>query len=248
MTTTTLLDLADSLTQEASEVNERASLEQLQTRVNAVASELDDARASIEQPLRFLDECRSHGITQELPESTRIPVAWALVDAIRGQGNEPILRVVDGDEAPRLRRALEAIARDIDQQARNSWTAYCTKNIPLPQPEIIQVLETKFKGPTSQTIELRSLDRTLAYYRSNVPLDRSGAAEDLIRKLNQRAELWNSLGLENIPPSVRKFIRACSAGGAPLSMLTAEVLDWLHEQNIAGSYRIIPHEDEEAGR
>jgi hypothetical protein len=245
---TTLLELANSLTQEASKMKERASLQQLQTRVDKVASELDEARTSIEQPLRFLRECRSHGITQEFPQSSRIPEATALVDAIRAHGHEPILRVVDGDEAPRLRRALVAIARDIEQEARNSWVSYCAKNIPLPQPEVIQVVETKFQGPTSETVELQNLDQALTYYRNNVPLDRSGAADDLVRKLNRRAELWNSLGLENIPPSVRKFVRACSAGGAPLSMLTPEVLDWLHEQNIAGSYRIVPHEDEGPGR
>jgi hypothetical protein len=243
---TTLLELADSLTKEASEVKEHASLQQLRTRADTVASELEEARASIEQPLRFLQECRRHGITQELPQSARISEARALVDEIRVLSDGPVLRVVDGDEMPRLRRALAAVERDIEQQASSLWISYCAKNIPLPQPELIQALETKFGGPTTETNELRNLDNALAYYRSKVPLDRSGAAEDLVRRLNRRAVLWNSLGLENIPASVRAFIRACSAEGAPLSMLTSEVLDWLHEQGLLDSYRIFPYANHES--
>lgn len=62
---------------------------------------------------------------------------------------------------------------------------------------------------------------------------------DSVRELaRQLTEIYQRFDF-NVPEDVKRFLKAVADGGANLDLLTAEVRDWLQQQNLIGQYRIV---------
>ncbi|MOA60531.1 hypothetical protein D3C78_1854340 [compost metagenome] len=73
---------------------------------------------------------------------------------------------------------------------------------------------------------------SLRFYRSKLPND-NAEIEKLSEVSKVLHQLWIKFGQGNFPSNILEFLRlAGSSTGAPLSILTEDVLKWLNEHGI----------------
>jgi hypothetical protein len=83
---------------------------------------------------------------------------------------------------------------------------------------------------------IRSIQSKFANLRGRIPVDDEDFSR--VQELGQQLKTaWKQL--ENTPPKVLRFLREASApAGAPLSLLDDDVLHWLRERHLEGSFKV----------
>ncbi|MNY30786.1 hypothetical protein D3C86_1649130 [compost metagenome] len=71
-----------------------------------------------------------------------------------------------------------------------------------------------------------------------MPQDPNAAKQRLDELLTAHNAAWSELTAEGIPAAVLAFIRACAGEGAPIGLLTTEVLEWLTQRSLMNAFRI----------
>lgn len=140
------------------------------------------------------------------------------------QGNR-LTKVMDG---------LGGLGDGIDSQLRQDWKEYFSNQLFAGAPP------EKRKATLVQTPEnKKAIDRyTNLYeiftrYRTTVPV----TAEELEKILHVSRELEMITFKEDVPDNVKRFFDAVATGsGASLELLTHDVIDWLRENKLLGSY------------
>jgi hypothetical protein len=147
------------------------------------------------------------------------------------------LSITEGRNFSSMEKAFQTFAKDATIAAQAAWDRYVVK----VQPSVDTVRLTRaerLKG--SAIIASRIKDR--ANYVQGLAKKPPASERDIL----SIEAAWDDIrqmmsDLPNVAedPIVQEFLEAAeSTGGASLDLLTADVRTWLHENNIAGKYRI----------
>lgn len=128
--------------------------------------------------------------------------------------------------------ALDTAIATVEANQRNDWSAYVASSLFAGLPPdrrkvgLVQIPENK-----AAFDKYTRLYEKFARYRSTIP-----AAAQALEELNQLSnELAGIKFEEDVPKNVEAFINAL-AFGASLELLTPEVMDYLRERDLLGSY------------
>lgn len=178
---------------------------------------------------------RAHGLAVQSP-AARVRGALARVTEVRAQYEADPLSVVANDWYRPTTDALQAVCREVEAELRNAWRRYVSGRIPSVNFELLDVLEqvSAFRQPVS--IVRRRL-RELREQQEQLPAGEA-ALEAVDRRVSEIDAEWRKLTSDEVPPAVIEFLRQAGVGGAPLSLLTPEVRDWLVSRRIDTSFRI----------
>lgn len=130
---------------------------------------------------------------------------------------------------------LGQLQNALREQLSQAWRLYRTQKMPSTNNEILNLLDkvSAFK-PTVQRI--RNLD--LQIQQSNSIPQSSEDFDRVDRLIEQLKQCWDSLNADEVPEAVLRFLRVAANEGAPLSLLTPEVKDWLTKHGLIDSLRI----------
>ena len=117
--------------------------------------------------------------------------------------------------------------------AERTWRDYASSCIPNDDP----ILEV-FRGSNPEIVaDLRRLGRELLTLHDITSPSRA-EIEQFERKVAVYRTALQSLG-GDIPENVRKALQATAAGSASLDLFPSDVVAWLRNRGVAGSFRVI---------
>jgi hypothetical protein len=130
---------------------------------------------------------------------------------------------------------VEQLQNALREQLGQAWRSYRTQKMPSTNNEILNLLDqvSDFK----QTVQrIRSLD--LQIQQLNSFPQSSEDFERVDRLIEQLKQCWDSLNADEVPEVALRFLKVAANQGAPLSLLTPEVKDWLTKHGLIDSLRI----------
>ncbi|MDY6783348.1 MAG: hypothetical protein SW833_12535 [Cyanobacteriota bacterium] len=133
-----------------------------------------------------------------------------------------------------FKNSVDGLHKILQEQLLQAWSNYLGRRMPSTNPEMLTLLariET-FK-PTVETI--KRLDKSIP--RRDFPKN-SEEFEAIEQQIAQLREAWQNLSSEEVPEAVLRFLKAASAGGAPLSLLTLEVQNWLDRHQLSQALKV----------
>lgn len=201
---------------------------------NSRARQVQDEVARLEPLVATWRVLRAHGIPLQCP-ATRVQTALARVDEARSQYRADPVWVLGNWYRP-ASDALQAVCRDTEAELRNAWRRYVAGRIPSVNADLLDVLQQvpAFRHPVEV---IRQRLRELRDQQEQLPPS-AAALEAVDRRVGEIGAAWRKLTSDEVPPAVVDFLRQAGVGGAPLSLLTDEVRDWLVSRRIDGSFRI----------
>jgi hypothetical protein len=126
---------------------------------------------------------------------------------------------------------------DLETSLIQCWQRYTDERTPKINKDLLNVLRQI--GAQDQAVKrIQSLSGQIDRYRNTVPQtdEELEMFEDVVEQLKKA---WEGLNLKNVPTAALELLlKAVTAGGAPLSLLTREVSDWLVQNKLDGAFRI----------
>lgn len=206
-------------------------------RITERIAELNAAAEELERAAVASEELRSAG--QHLPPETRKRIATLHAELGRAHGqlaSTPLVAAEDGFY--QTLQAIAGLAKDLVRSLGELWRNYQNgMSIPTVDEEFLKVLEQAGFDVAHVTNMVERGLAGLSICRS-MRLPRQGDVAAFSHVVSQLRSAVEALG-SMLPPAVRKFvIQAATSEGAPLDLLTEEVRTFLHQNGLAGRYRI----------
>ena len=216
---------------------------QLETRLSRVQQEADRVKA-----LRRQSEA-SAAILTTLSSRATDPVAKAgIEEAARVAHLHPQLAslwerlksdedLLGGREFEAYKEAFHAtanICNRLRSAAERTWRDHASSYVQNDHP-ILDV----FEGSNAKAVaDLRRLGRQFLVLR-NVSSPSRAQIEQFDRKVAEYRAAFGRLG-GDIPKDVRQALQAAApVGGAPIDLFSPDVMAWLRERGLTGSFRVI---------
>lgn len=159
-----------------------------------------------------------------------------LVAAVRQRLAGDATRLAAGRDYKKLLKGLEDLRRKVDATVTEAWTT----RRHAADPVDAQLLErlAQVPGQAPMIARVRALQEKLRELGTYPPGDTMSLASfDAVAK--DLASTWAGLDLGDLPEAVVRFFRqAQSLKGAPESMWTDEVKNWLDEHDMLTSVRV----------
>lgn len=130
---------------------------------------------------------------------------------------------------------VEQLQNALREQLGQAWTSYRTKKMPSTNNEILNLL-AQVSAFQLTVQRIRSLD--LQIQQLNSFPQSSEDFERVDRLIEQLKQCWDSLNADEVPEAALRFLKVAANQGAPLSLLTPEVKDWLTKHGLIDSLRI----------
>jgi hypothetical protein len=143
--------------------------------------------------------------------------------------------IIENFGKTRFGSKVEQLQNALREQLGQAWRSYRTQKMPSTNNEILNLLDqvSDFK----QTVQrIRSLD--LQIQQLNSFPQSSEDFERFDRLIEQLKQCWDSLNADEVPEVALRFLKVAANQGAPLSLLTPEVKDWLTKHGLIDSLRI----------
>lgn len=128
-------------------------------------------------------------------------------------------------------KAIKTTVTAVSQGLLQEWKLYVEGLMPYIQQDTLNILK---KVPAFKW-ETELIEQHMASLRNHMNrLPNVNAEIEQLREISKVLhQLWNKFGQGNVPPEILHFLRlAGSSTGAPLSILTEEILNWLNEHGI----------------
>lgn len=133
-----------------------------------------------------------------------------------------------------LIRELPKVVSELDQSAVESWETYAQQLFAGDSPSAIERTFAPTDANKAALSKYRQAYERYVRLRSSLPEGAEGVAG-----LARIAQELKSVKFDyNVPASVRKFLEALPSG-APLTLLTAEVRDWIDQKGLAERYQVV---------
>jgi hypothetical protein len=138
---------------------------------------------------------------------------------------------------PDIANRLSKHWQGLQHRLNAGWKAYLEEKTPPRNDEVLVVLG-RLPAFRDAIDEMRALYRELeTLYPPHLPqkegeLDQVGNIVDAIQ------EIWNGLAAENTSEPVLAFLREAGSQGAPLTLLTDEVRQWLETNALLNSFLV----------
>jgi hypothetical protein len=239
MVETTLVERAAELRQGINELEDLRSMAEEAHTYATRAQLLEVPAHELEAGVLFLRMFRVNGlaVAADSARATNLRAQVQHMADAYARTPESIL-ASDGQLRFRFWETLGQYPGELTQALLDTWSAYVDAALPPRQDGLLQT----FRGlPNAATgiEQVRSLWQRAETLKLRLPQQ----ADDFQRPTEiatQITEAMASLTGGALPPGVQEFIQAATTpGGAPLILLTEEVLDWLTRTNNSGSVRVI---------
>jgi hypothetical protein len=140
-------------------------------------------------------------------------------------------------EFRRFESVLSQACEEIDEAALTAWRRYLAHHRPALSDETLNVL-SRVPAFAAYVRTIRDLGVRLTRLGDELP-SREEAFREVERIEARVREAWDALDSAALSPPVVEFLRASStADGAPLALLTPEVLDWIDEHLLGKDFRV----------
>lgn len=133
-----------------------------------------------------------------------------------------------------LKSSVKVLTNTLKQQLSQAWTNYLARQMPSTNQEILNLL-VRIDAFKSTVQKIRKLDAQIP--REEFPKNCEDF-ENLDKLIEQLREAWNSLSSNEVPDPVLRFLRAAANQGAPITLFTPEVQEWIAQHEIADSLQI----------
>jgi hypothetical protein len=207
------------------------------------ASNLAGLRTDLGEPVQALTALtRRQGVFEDLGVPVSQPDSLASVRK-RAEGIRERFRAVrssatlkKGNAWSLLLTELSSASADVDKSLAAAWREYRSALFAGEAPAKIAGVLASTKGNLDALQAYRLTHEAFTKLFQSPPSDPTvverakGLAAELVR-IAARFDY-------EVKPEVKTFLAAVQAGGAPLSLLTPEVLDWLKSGDAINSYRI----------
>lgn len=129
---------------------------------------------------------------------------------------------------------VDSLANSLEQNLSKAWATYRDQRMPSSNTEMLTVLGriAALKRTIQDIQTLSAAIKKVAYPKSTEEF------EQIEKKLTQLTKSWNSLKSDDMPDVVQHFLRAAATEGAPISLLTEEVKEWLIQRGLIDSFWI----------
>jgi hypothetical protein len=197
--------------------------------------QIDDAVAVIQPFVEALKAFRQRGINNiDLTHKAESILSFVISAEDNLQKNPDWILENKNFKGSFLKSNIDNLKTTVEQQLSEAWKSYRDRQMPSTNNEILNVL-AKVEAFKSTVLQIQITDRDI----KNVVYPKTNAEFEILeRKIEQLKYLWNSLSSDEVPEAVLSFLRLAANQGAPLSLLTPEVQDWINKHNITASLRI----------
>jgi len=132
---------------------------------------------------------------------------------------------------------INGIAVAAAKVTAEAWRQYVAENGPGGSDEVLDAL-ARLPQLRAGVSRIRGCREEIARLAASPPSDPKTALSRLQALVAEHRAAWAELTADDIPRTVIAFIRSCAGEGAPLTLLTEEVLEWLQSRNLLGAFRI----------
>lgn len=198
-------------------------------------AELRGVADKLPDRLKTIDMLTKAGVAVPSPASAvpQVRNAIAKIKARFAESREPEA-LTKGQDWKVVIRDLPKVVGELEDAAAEGWGAHAHQLFAGDSPLAIERTLAPTEANKAAIIKYRQAHERYVRLRGSVPEGPEGVAE-----LARVAEELKSAKFDrNVPASVRKFLEALP-NGAPLTLLTAEVRDWIDEQGLAKGYLVV---------
>lgn len=163
------------------------------------------------------------------------PVRQAIVNlSERFREVSTVRTLTQGNRWSKVVDGVETLSDELDSQLREDWREYFSNKLFAgPPPEKRKATLVQTPDNKQAITQYTRLYESFVRYRSSVP----ASAEALEEVHKNSRELETIKFKEDVPDNVKRFFDAvATGGGASLELLTHDVIDWLRENKLLGSY------------
>ena len=133
---------------------------------------------------------------------------------------------------------VSGVAAAANKALVEAWRRHVAENGPGGSDEVLEAL-ARLPQLRLGVVRIRRLRDEVARLAADAPSDPEAAVLRLATLVSEHRAAWADLTADGIPRAVIAFIRnSGSEMGAPLSLLTEEVRDWLASRDLLGAFRI----------
>lgn len=132
---------------------------------------------------------------------------------------------------------VNGIATGVTQAITDAWRIYVGANGPGGSDEVLDAL-ARLPQLHAGVSRIRRCRQDIAALAASLPSDPKVAVSRLQGLVADHRAAWAELTADGIPRPVIAFIRSCAGEGAPLTLLTDDVREWLQTRNLLGAFRI----------
>lgn len=178
---------------------------------------------------------------EERAPSSLFEQALSKITEWRAALDEDLGQALGGDLFSTFQDSVEKAVREIERRTTALWQRYLAEATPYTSDEILAALAND-PGARTTVMRIRRLSESLRRLR-----DRTIPSLDEVSEFDiTTAELrnaWATLDVTTLNEEVVSFLRAANGDeGAPISLLTKAVLDWLEQRGVTDRYVIRPAE------
>lgn len=134
----------------------------------------------------------------------------------------------------KFKKPLEGVCTEIGSAARDAWERHVDATWPTVNREMMNILK-KLRGFRESVTKILELDGRKDSHRARLPSSEDDIRQycDAVRALQ---DALKSLGSEDLPDHVLRFVRLAGLNGFPLDGLTPEILEWLRSHDLLGQF------------
>lgn len=231
MSAPTLQERARSATSIARRVTETEGQQLLAGSTEELAKALHDEAGRIRETMGALTELDQADALSDLPDTAKVAI-----DAARALLAEQTTEHLN--RAREAHRYLRSRVEGVRATAASSWTAHREAN---PRPSIDETYLTQL---ARAGFDVAGIESVVATSEGRLEL----LGNRVIPQAGERAEWDRHVALlrdasrdiaELAPPALRAFLSAAVGGGAPMELLTPEVLLFLNDRGLAASFKVV---------
>jgi hypothetical protein len=207
--------------------------------IRARLERLDVLEKRLASASQFLAICRRKGLHVSNGQQTERSRALSDLNQFGIDFAADPKVILEGNRSRDLFAALDLAVSQCESEATTVWHAHATRNFNPASDEVLVLYERL--GLFGEVVRrLRELARTLAalaeqHWVTESELDTFGYG------VQKYAQLWRQVDLSVLPVAVQQFLHASGEpGGAPLELLTLEVVEWLQQREVTDRFRIRP--------
>ena len=201
-------------------------------------SEAQDIKTLVQSAIERIDILRSSNIEISIDKTDRTDPLTPLSKIIERFREKPeAASLVKSKDWSKFQEFSQKWQKDMTKSTSRSWEEFINRKIEGQSPEKLRVTLAQTEANKKALAVFSTTYRELQSFRSEFPKD-----TNLVEHVEALSALLKSTSEEfdyAVHEEVKAFLSAVQQGGAPLELLTDQVLTWLHEQNSENQFQIV---------
>lgn len=201
-------------------------------------SEAQDMKTLVQNAVERIDVLRSSNIEISIDATDRTDPLTPLSKVIERFREKPeAASLVKSKDWSKFQELGQKWQREATNYAFRSWKEFINRKIQGQSPEQLRATLAQTEANKKALEVFRKTYRELQSLGSEFPKDAT-----LVERVEALSERLKSASEEfdyDVHEEVKAFLFAIQQGGAPLELLTDQVLTWLHEQNSENQFQIV---------